>query len=275
MADDVISRLKKCRGIVRSSVTKQIKSIETELRNKTLDNLEELIEILKEFAIELESLDNEIHKIIDSKQLEAHKAALTPAKREQMKKGGDVLTPVVNLKSRKDDDEEAQLPILGLGPKENEREKRIRDRERDRDRGDMRDRDRYNRRYRYDRNREFDRSGRELDRPPRGKEYEEERSRRVSGTMCSTIAPLLSLMESNEKKEPAAIPTTPFTSRSSVAARIMAMYGFKEGQGLGKKQQGMSQALQVEKTSKRGGKIIHEKDLAKIAEVQPPSPPQF
>lgn len=43
----------------------------------------------------------------------------------------------------------------------------------------------------------------------------------------------------------------------------MAKYGFKEGQGLGKKEQGMSQALQVEKTSKRGGKIIHEKDLAK------------
>lgn len=51
--------------------------------------------------------------------------------------------------------------------------------------------------------------------------------------------------------------------RSSVAARIMAKYGFKEGQGLGKKEQGMSQALQVEKTSKRGGKIIHENDLAR------------
>ncbi|GFY41574.1 integrase catalytic domain-containing protein [Trichonephila inaurata madagascariensis] len=71
MADDVISRLKKCRGIVRLSVTKQIKSIETELRNETPYNLEELIEILKEFAIELESLDNERHKIIDPKQLEA------------------------------------------------------------------------------------------------------------------------------------------------------------------------------------------------------------
>lgn len=35
---------------------------------------------------------------------------------------------------------------------------------------------------------------------------------------------------------------------------------FQEGQGLGKKEQGMSVALQVEKTSKRGGRIIHEKD---------------
>lgn len=41
----------------------------------------------------------------------------------------------------------------------------------------------------------------------------------------------------------------------------MMKYGFKDGQGLGKKEQGMSVALQVEKTSKRGGRIIHEKEL--------------
>lgn len=59
----------------------------------------------------------------------------------------------------------------------------------------------------------------------------------------------------------------------SVAAKIMAKYGFKDGQGLGKQEQGMSVALQVEKTSKRGGRIIHEKEF-----VQPPassSPPVF
>uniref|UniRef100_A0A8D9A957 Splicing factor 45 n=1 Tax=Cacopsylla melanoneura TaxID=428564 RepID=A0A8D9A957_9HEMI len=54
---------------------------------------------------------------------------------------------------------------------------------------------------------------------------------------------------------------------ASVAAKIMAKYGFREGQGLGKKEQGMSSALQVEKTSKRGGRIIHEKD------IMPPPPP--
>lgn len=59
---------------------------------------------------------------------------------------------------------------------------------------------------------------------------------------------------------------TPFlllSFRSSVASKIMAKYGYKEGQGLGKSEQGMSTALFVEKTSKRGGKIIHERDLPK------------
>lgn len=49
---------------------------------------------------------------------------------------------------------------------------------------------------------------------------------------------------------------------SSVAAKIMAKYGFRDGQGLGKQEQGMSMALQVEKTSKRGGRIVHEKDIS-------------
>ena len=49
----------------------------------------------------------------------------------------------------------------------------------------------------------------------------------------------------------------------SVASKIMARMGYRVGQGLGRMEQGMSIALQVEKTSKRGGKIIHEKDIAK------------
>lgn len=60
--------------------------------------------------------------------------------------------------------------------------------------------------------------------------------------------------------------TIPYTT-NSVAAKIMAKYGFKDGQGLGKSEQGMSMALQVEKTSKRGGRIIHEKEL-----LMPPPP---
>ena len=41
------------------------------------------------------------------------------------------------------------------------------------------------------------------------------------------------------------------------AAKLMARYGWEEGGGLGKDGQGISQALMVEKTSKRGGRIIN------------------
>lgn len=94
-------------------------------------------------------------------------------------------------------------------------------------------------------------------------------SQRIGG---AAIAPPPSLQESTP-----IIPALQNTNVSnsygggSVAAKIMAKYGFKDGQGLGKQEQGMSVALQVEKTSKRGGRIIHEKEL-----MQPPpssSPP--
>ncbi|XP_070494615.1 splicing factor 45 [Chironomus tepperi] len=54
---------------------------------------------------------------------------------------------------------------------------------------------------------------------------------------------------------------------SAVAAKIMAKYGFKDGQGLGKQEQGISTALQVEKTSKRGGRIINEKEMKEVPSV--------
>ena len=40
----------------------------------------------------------------------------------------------------------------------------------------------------------------------------------------------------------------------------MFFFDIQHGQGLGRAEQGMSQALSVEKTSKRGGRIVHEKD---------------
>lgn len=83
---------------------------------------------------------------------------------------------------------------------------------------------------------------------------------RVGGGVA--IAPPPSLQEPQETALifPSKPPPTSY-SGSSVAAKIMAKYGFKEGQGLGKQEQGMSMALQVEKTSKRGGRIIHEKEI--------------
>ncbi|KAI5692775.1 hypothetical protein M8J75_001015 [Diaphorina citri] len=83
----------------------------------------------------------------------------------------------------------------------------------------------------------------------------------------AAIAPPPSLQESsggNSRPDPKSF-------GASVAAKIMAKYGFREGQGLGKKEQGMSSALQVEKTSKRGGRIIHEKDIMPPPSLAPPS----
>ncbi|KAH0564223.1 splicing factor 45 [Cotesia glomerata] len=106
-------------------------------------------------------------------------------------------------------------------------------------------------------------------------ERDEERtitSRGIAGG--AAIAPPPSLQESAEVimpliSTPIRPPTTPGVgyTTSSVAAKIMAKYGFKEGQGLGKKEQGMSVALQVEKTSKRGGRIVSEKE-----QLMPPPP---
>ena len=42
-----------------------------------------------------------------------------------------------------------------------------------------------------------------------------------------------------------------------IAAKIMAKYGYRAGEGLGKNNQGITQALVVEKTSRRGGRIIN------------------
>ncbi|KAM3843046.1 splicing factor 45 [Diretmus argenteus] len=71
-------------------------------------------------------------------------------------------------------------------------------------------------------------------------------------------------------------PTNSFLANmgGTVAHKIMQKYGFREGQGLGKHEQGLSTALSVEKTSKRGGKIIigdaaEKPDASKKTEANP------
>ncbi|GAB1600698.1 splicing factor 45-like [Argonauta hians] len=106
-------------------------------------------------------------------------------------------------------------------------------------------------------------------------DYEKPKRPAASG---AAIAPPISLIEEDTVTNPEETPENSANSDKphtppplgfsiglggSVASKIMAKYGYKEGQGLGKQEQGMSTALFVEKTSKRGGKIIHEKDMLK------------
>nr|SVE70624.1 EOG090X0BIL [Daphnia similis]SVE71251.1 EOG090X0BIL [Daphnia similis]SVE71883.1 EOG090X0BIL [Daphnia similis]SVE72509.1 EOG090X0BIL [Daphnia similis] len=81
------------------------------------------------------------------------------------------------------------------------------------------------------------------------------------------IAPPPSLQDISSPSSSSVSSSASGAGALGVAAKIMAKYGFKEGQGLGRQQQGIAAALQVEKTSKRGGRIINEK------EIMPPPPP--
>ncbi|XP_014669536.1 PREDICTED: splicing factor 45-like [Priapulus caudatus] len=161
------------------------------------------------------------------------------------------------------------------------KENRERAREEDLRKREMDERDSRRRRDRYDRNEtRSDRRERDFS-PPRERDgfsrrrdeeedYDRERPSRAGGG--AAIAPPPSLVEDVKSSAGAMADDTRSGGKvapllgmlgGSVAARIMAKYGFREGQGLGKQEQGMSQALQVEKTSKRGGKIIHERDIPK------------
>uniref|UniRef100_A0A8C7W8F0 Splicing factor 45 n=1 Tax=Oncorhynchus mykiss TaxID=8022 RepID=A0A8C7W8F0_ONCMY len=82
--------------------------------------------------------------------------------------------------------------------------------------------------------------------------------------------------DSDRPHSPPGGPTNSFLANmgGTVAHKIMQKYGFREGQGLGKHEQGLSTALSVEKTSKRGGKIIigdatEKMDPSKKSEANP------
>eukprot|EP00092_Neocalanus_flemingeri_P048269 GFUD01055008.1.p1 GENE.GFUD01055008.1~~GFUD01055008.1.p1 ORF type:complete len:486 (+),score=203.61 GFUD01055008.1:146-1603(+) len=97
-----------------------------------------------------------------------------------------------------------------------------------------------------------------------GQEEEEERDRRNTPQRSlgagAAIAPPPSLTVSSGSPPPGIVMPSGLAGKANtglgIAAKIMAKYGFKEGGGLGKDGQGISQALIVEKTSKRGGRII-------------------
>lgn len=250
-------------------------------------------------------------KLLQS-HMQLKKAVQTQPRRDALRKSGQILAPVIDLKSKKDDEDSNSNSSFGsysgkegkgnnssrdldwnvegeydpMWPNDYEkvvkdlREMREREKEKEeeekrrknRDDRDKRGRDRYDN---PDERRPKQTSGFAGRRDSDEEEEEKPTTPRVGGV---AIAPPPSLQESS----PA--PTTPpgpdgqklppvsgekygLSFGGSVAAKIMAKYGFKEGQGLGKQEQGISMALQVEKTSKRGGRIISEK------EIMPPPPP--
>nr|XP_027204029.1 splicing factor 45-like [Dermatophagoides pteronyssinus] len=87
----------------------------------------------------------------------------------------------------------------------------------------------------------------------------------------AAFAPPPSLLENVEKVTKTSSTSNQKTSKgfevSSVAAKIMAKMGYKQGQGLGKEEQGINKALQVEKTSKTQGKIICEDEKMKMDDL--------
>ncbi|XP_039617267.1 splicing factor 45 [Polypterus senegalus] len=85
--------------------------------------------------------------------------------------------------------------------------------------------------------------------------YEEETRPRIPSSKAAIPPPMY---DEPERARSPPLPSSSFIANmgGTVAHKIMQKYGFREGQGLGKHEQGLSTALSVEKTSKRGGKII-------------------
>ncbi|GAB1285965.1 Splicing factor 45 [Apodemus speciosus] len=90
---------------------------------------------------------------------------------------------------------------------------------------------------------------------PRDFPYEEDSRPRSQSSKAAIPPPVYE--EPDRPRSPTG-PSNSFLANmgGTVAHKIMQKYGFREGQGLGKHEQGLSTALSVEKTSKRGGKII-------------------
>eukprot|EP00094_Tigriopus_californicus_P000747 TCALIF_00723-PA protein Name:"Similar to RBM17 Splicing factor 45 (Homo sapiens)" AED:0.34 eAED:0.38 QI:8/0/0/0.42/0.83/0.71/7/0/508 len=88
-----------------------------------------------------------------------------------------------------------------------------------------------------------------------------------SSSAGAAIAPPPSLMEAVSSPSGSHASSEESPSTTKLANTLASGAGLGRGQGLGREEQGMAQALAVEKTSRRGGRILHEKDF-----VVPPPP---
>lgn len=95
-----------------------------------------------------------------------------------------------------------------------------------------------------------------------------------STVVKSTSHEMMDTSSSSSSASPITVSSSSSAPKGSVAAKIMARMGYKEGQGLGKEEQGISRALEVEKTSKRGGKIVAGTASAALPPPPSPLPPQ-
>lgn len=234
-------------------------------------------------------------KLLQS-QLQLKKATVAQPKRDQQRKVS--LAPVIDLKSKRNE-EDMFHPMLSKPKKEtvtpgnafreydwncvdeydplwpNEYEKIVKEmrdsRERDNDKDEKRREKKRKSRFNDVQEETPIISTPQMIQPPLAsgfagrweEEEEKEPIKKARPSGGAAIAPPPSLQEPSEIAP--IFPNKPLNlvpaAGGSIAAKIMAKYGFKEGQGLGKQEQGMVSALQVEKTSKRGGRIIHEKEL--------------
>ncbi|GFS51138.1 uncharacterized protein TNCV_3532511 [Trichonephila clavipes] len=72
MADDAMNKLKKKRASVRTTITKTVKNIETEINKPevSVDALEELLEHIKIYSEDLNAINTEIENAVDITELD-------------------------------------------------------------------------------------------------------------------------------------------------------------------------------------------------------------
>ncbi|KAG7166280.1 Splicing factor 45-like [Homarus americanus] len=176
-------------------------------------------------------------------QLAFKKATITTPKRDQTRRvSGTKLPPVIDLKSRREDDENTP-PLLFPGQKKREIERKRRQELR-------------------------------RERKEKGKEEKEEDQKRRQ------VLPGLENQRRKKRKrsdreEVQVLPLHPLHHWEQMMELLLGFPQIKdqtlvEGQGLGKSEQGIVRALEVEKTSKRGGRIVLEREDSPGPPTMPP-----
>ncbi|KAI6204688.1 hypothetical protein M3Y94_00705300 [Aphelenchoides besseyi] len=99
------------------------------------------------------------------------------------------------------------------------------------------------------------------------KEHEEEERKRRAG---AAIAPPSALLEQDSIITEAPVdPPAPSVPKQHVAANIMQKMGYKSGSGLGKDEQGISTALQIQKIGRTSGLIIDKSVANAFPDAEP------